>query len=330
MRLGFVIPWHELGPWVWEFLSPPHEGFLLRAAPDHTEAGPGTTRMPPYVAELVHLLRRRVRLTDLDVVFTWELRCALATVVLRRLQRADRTRLVAVGPILKGAPARIPGVVARLLGDARTIVCFSTAECDAYARDLRLPRDRFRFWPTPWRTDEPISDLDEGFVLALGRSNRDLPTLFEAMRGTDLPLTVVAGSPGDFRGAPPPPGTRCLFSTGYAETNSLVRGASLHAVPLFDTGFSSGQTVLLRAMAVGKACVVSDVAGIRDYVRHGETALVVPPADPGSLRDALTGLWRDPERRRILGVAAAATVRAEFGLPVFCRRVVALAQEMAS
>ena len=55
-----VIPWHDLGDWVWEYLPPPHSGRLLRAAPQHRVDGPGTTRIPPYAAELAHLIRRRV------------------------------------------------------------------------------------------------------------------------------------------------------------------------------------------------------------------------------------------------------------------------------
>ena len=38
-------------------------------------------------------------------------------------------------------------------------------------------------------------------------------------------------------------------------------------IPLKDTGISSGQRVILQAMALGKPIICTDADGIRDYVR---------------------------------------------------------------
>ena len=119
------------------------------------------------------------------------------------------------------------------------------------------------------------------------------------------------------------------FNTGHHETAALIGSATLHVVPLHDAGFSSGQTVLLRAMDAGKACVVSDISGVRDYVKDGETALLVPPADPDALKNAVLSLWNDSARRESLGTAAKAAVQGEFGFAAFTRRCVALAEELA-
>ena len=60
----------------------------------------------------------------------------------------------------------------------------------------------------------------------------------------------------------------------------------------------------LEAMAMGKPVVASDVAGLHEIVRHGETGLLVAPDDPGSLAAALIGLAADPSYRRLLREAA--------------------------
>jgi glycosyltransferase involved in cell wall biosynthesis len=62
--------------------------------------------------------------------------------------------------------------------------------------------------------------------------------------------------------------------------------------------------VLLDAMAHGKAVIVSDVGGSRDYVTHGEDALVVPPGCVVSLDKAMRELVNDPQRAAQLGKAA--------------------------
>jgi glycosyltransferase involved in cell wall biosynthesis len=306
------------------------EGDLLFAAPE-----PGSSldrrRLPPYLSEAVNLARRHPQWADYDVVFTWELRSALAAALLMKPLGKRRPRFVAVGPIIKGGMRgpRALSVVRWLLRDADRIVCFARSECDEYAQLLRLPRERFVFLPTPWLADEEETDRDDGYILALGQSNRDYPTLLEAVRGTDLPVTLVAANSSALGGVEPPPNVCVRYNTGHDETNDLIAGATLHCIPLHEAGYSAGQTVLLRAMARGKAVVVSDTLGVRDYARDGETAVLVPPGEAAALRAALSRLWSDDEERRRIGRQAARSVREEFGFERFAREMVRIAEEVS-
>ena len=58
--------------------------------------------------------------------------------------------------------------------------------------------------------------------------------------------------------------------------------------------------VLLEAMASGLPIVVSDVAGVPTLVRHEVNGLLVAPADPKAIADAVERLIRDGELRRRL------------------------------
>lgn len=209
-RLLFVIPWRDRGKWLWEHLPPGFTGDLAFAAPEedakqHMARRP--RRLPPYLGELLWLLQRRPRWTDYDVVFTWELRTALATALLLcSVPRARRPRWVAVGPIIKGdALRRTLPLIRWLFRDCAHVVCFSRAECARYAELLHLPAARFQFLPTPWLAAETVSHRDERYILALGQSNRDYPTLLQAVEGTALPVTLVAGSPASLGGIAAPP-----------------------------------------------------------------------------------------------------------------------------
>ena len=328
LRLAVVIPWRDLGRWIWAHLPPErYEADLLFAAPE-PDSYFARRRLPAYLGEFAHLAQRRPRLDRYDVIFTWELRSALATALLRRVTRQRRAKFVALAPIIKGGARRALPLLRRLLADADRIACFSSGECDAYAKLLGLPRERFTFLPLAWLDDEAPSEQDDGFVLALGHSNRDYPLLMEALAGTDIPTTVVAADRDWLNGADPPASVTVKLNTGHHETNDLVARATFHVIPLRPVDYSSGQTVLLRAMARGKAVVISDTMGVRDYVRGGETAVLVPPGDARALQRALLRLWDDTDERKRIGDNAARAIRDDFGFPRFARRLAAMAEEL--
>ena len=52
--------------------------------------------------------------------------------------------------------------------------------------------------------------------------------------------------------------------------------------------------VLTEAFAAGTPVVASNIAGYRDVVRDGVDGVLVPPADPQALAEALRDLTRSP------------------------------------
>jgi len=61
--------------------------------------------------------------------------------------------------------------------------------------------------------------------------------------------------------------------------------------------YESQGIAILEAMAAGVPVVASDVGGVRDAVRDGETGLLVPPAAPGPLAAAILRLLGDQDLR---------------------------------
>lgn len=74
-------------------------------------------------------------------------------------------------------------------------------------------------------------------------------------------------------------------------------------------------TVLLEAMACGKPVITTELGTGTSWVnRHGETGLVVPPADPDALKEAIRSLLADADARRRMGEAARWRVEESFTL----------------
>ncbi len=93
---------------------------------------------------------------------------------------------------------------------------------------------------------------------------------------------------------------------------AFYRAARLFVLPSTQTAETWG-AVQIEAMASGLPCICTELGTGTSYVnRHGETGLVVPPADPHALAEAIRQLLGDESKRARMGAAAQARARAEF------------------
>ena len=100
-----------------------------------------------------------------------------------------------------------------------------------------------------------------------------------------------------------------------AEIARVVAEAAAFAAPCVvgrDGNRDGLPTTLLEAMALGTPCVSTDVTGIPEIVRHGETGLVVPQNDAAALAGALERLLADPELRCRLAQRARRRIEDDF------------------
>jgi glycosyltransferase involved in cell wall biosynthesis len=119
---------------------------------------------------------------------------------------------------------------------------------------------------------------------------------------------IVVASERNLAGVKLPPNVELRLDVSYVQLRSLYAGAACVVIPTRADGFPygadcSGQTVLLDAMAMGRAVVASERATLSDYVRDSETALIVPPEDPSSLRSALERVLGDRQFAETMGSA---------------------------
>jgi glycosyltransferase involved in cell wall biosynthesis len=102
---------------------------------------------------------------------------------------------------------------------------------------------------------------------------------------------------------------RAAFAGRVSQEDALgwMRRAAVFVLPtLTMEGHPKG---LIEAMACGAACVASDVPGNRESIRHGIDGLLIPPADPYALAEAVEGLLGDADQRARLGAEAARGAR---------------------
>ena len=79
-----------------------------------------------------------------------------------------------------------------------------------------------------------------------------------------------------------------------------------------------GPFAALEAMALAKPVVAMRAGALSEVVEHGQTGVLVPPADVSGLADALVALARDPIQADALGKAGLARQKAHFDASVMC------------
>ena len=107
----------------------------------------------------------------------------------------------------------------------------------------------------------------------------------------------------------------------------LYREADVFCLPAYAEGLP---TVLLEAMSAGLPVVATHVMGVPELVEPERSGLLIPPARPDRLADALGRLIEDGELRRRLGDAAVERVAEEYDLAGAATRLEALLARLAA
>jgi glycosyltransferase involved in cell wall biosynthesis len=180
-------------------------------------------------------------------------------------------------------------------------ICSSRAEADYYRSVFGWPADRAQFVPiltSPTCLEEPKPEGDGNYLVAAGRVFRDYRTAIEAVRGTPFRLIIVgaAGVRGEVKGDEQVEVLEEIPPEAFAK---LIRHAAAVVVPLVDKKISTGQTVLLQAMAMGKMVIATRTAGTEDYVTHMTDGVLVEPGNVEDMRRAMCAALSHDLRREL-------------------------------
>lgn len=245
----------------------------------------------------------KARRIGADVVITHEPRVAFWVSTMSRLIGA-RTHLLAhtfnftrlPHTLLPPALARV--VFAAAFARVDRFVVFSEAEAGIYSKYFGLPRERFDL--VLWGMKVP--DVEEGppfvpgdYACAVGGNARDYATLMSAARRTPEIRYVLVVRPDSLDGLDVPSNVVVHVNVSFARAMNVVRHSRFMVLPLEGAEVPCGHVTMVSAMHLGCAMIVTDSTGVRDYARHEDNALLVPPHDPGALAAAMSRLWASPE-----------------------------------
>jgi glycosyltransferase involved in cell wall biosynthesis len=163
---------------------------------------------------------------------------------------------------------------------------------------------------TPGPEDPCLQDLPQGdFILFVGDMMRlkGIDVLLKAYSSLlqAPPLVLigrrVADTPTGF-----PPNVHVLGTWPHAAIMHAWRRSLFGVLP--SVGPEACATVVMEAMASGKAVVAADIGGMPDLVDPGETGLLVPPGDAHALSRAMQRLLDDRALLSRLGTTSLSRV----------------------
>ncbi len=239
----------------------------------------------------------------------------------------------------------------RAVGRANAVICCSAFVRRQFQQHVRYPADCLyvvyngvdlkRFCPGDKQESRARLGipLDGAAILFAGQVNEE-KGLLHLVRACRLLASehdfhlIVAGSSRLWGGAENLPqrtayerqvqeeasglGAFLLGKLAYSAMPDVYRSADIFVCPsVWDEPLGM---VNLEAMATGLPVIAARAGGIPEIVSHGVTGLLVPPADPGALAEALRALLRDQPLRRQFGDAGLRKARG-FGWKAIAEQV---------
>ena len=176
-------------------------------------------------------------------------------------------------------------------------VCFSSIERKRYSEYFDIPEDKID--SLPWSVGEPgfdpsVPSIEQPpYLCAIGGEGRDYATLVEAMRRLPDHRLVIVARPANVEVLDLPSNVSVRTNIPLADVWNITAHAKLMVLPLHDTQVPCGHGTLIMAMQLETPSIVTESAGMVDYVSDESTGLICPPGDPEAMARTIRRLWDD-------------------------------------
>lgn len=196
------------------------------------------------------------------------------------------------------------------------LICLNKFQARFLETELGVPQEKV--FTISWGVDgaffrPQIQGKEEHhYILSVGREGRDYPTLFTALHDTSIRAKVLSSGylpiSTKYQNKTPravQDNVEMYSHISYVEMRQFYNDCSFVVVPLLhDFNSPAGVTVIVEAMAMGKAVIASHSRGIDEFIEDTVTGFWVEPGNPMMLREKILSLWENPKMAEQVGARA--------------------------
>jgi glycosyltransferase involved in cell wall biosynthesis len=197
----------------------------------------------------------------------------------------------------------------------------SKNEVESYGKRFNLKDNIVRFLPFHTNIIKPkYIERNKGYILSAGVSGRDYSTFVEAITGIDCTFVIVS-NPESVKGIKLPSNLLLHCDIPYHKYIELIENCAFVVVPLVNLTRSTGQVVILEAMALGKPVISTRTTGTTEYIEDGVNGLLVQPKDVACMREAIMKLINDAEYSSKLALEALEMVKKRHTFDIYVEQI---------
>ena len=175
---------------------------------------------------------------------------------------------------------------------------YSQLEKDLYADYFGIPPEKIDFLhfavAPPRIEDAPALPVARPYVCAIGSQGRDYALLFEAARALPSVRFCVIAYQSSIAGLNIPPNVTVLQGVTFNFAAQVAANAEFMVLPLISGTIPCGHVTAVTAMQVSCPLIATDSSGLHDYLRDGDTALLVEPRRVDAMVEAIRQGLDDP------------------------------------
>lgn len=102
---------------------------------------------------------------------------------------------------------------------------------------------------------------------------------------------------------------RVILAGFQRDVRPWLMASDVFVFPSYREGFPN---VVMQACLLEVPCIVSDINGCNEIIRHGSTGLIVPPKDIPALAQAMQSLVQDEDKRKMFSTTARSFVSSNY------------------
>ncbi len=219
------------------------------------------------------------------------------------------------------------------------LITWSSVQRSFAIKQLNIPASKIKL--IRYQVDQKFyrpMQCNANLICSAGREMRDFVTLIEAMTGLDINCHIAVKLDGGkiydtvktvYKLDSLPGNVTVGAMPSIAALRSLYASSKFVVIPLLPSDSENGLTVILEAMAMGKAVICSKTKGQSDdVILDGITGIFVPQCNPAALRNAIIYLWNHPDVADKMGKEGRKRIEEKFTLEKFVTGIKTIADEV--